>query len=188
MEAITLAPDAEDALLRGMSEFWPGITLRPPQRDAIASVCAMIDTLVCLSTGYGKSMCFQAPAAMAGVPGVTVVLTPLLALCEDQVRDLVDRGVSVARLTSDVDPDVRLRLEADLLDEDEPPETRLLYVTPEGLQKERTRDICTSLHARGLLRAIAVDEAHMVRRCRRELPRTRDWPPDTECLTRRLHR
>ena len=152
--------EAGHQIAAAIAEHWSGISLRPPQLEAIAALLAGRDVLVTLRTGFGKSLCFQAPAMMADVPGVVIVLTPLLALCQDQVQDLESRGVAVARLTSDVDPDKRGRLEEDLLEEE--PSTRLLYVTPEGLQRPRTREIVSTLHTRGLLRAFAIDEAHMV--------------------------
>ena len=143
-----------------LAKHWPSVTLRPAQVEAIAALLAGQDVLVTLRTGFGKSLCFQAPACMEDAPGVTVVITPLLSLCQDQVQDLLDRDVCVGKLTGDVDAAHRVKLEADCLEEE--PETRLLYLTPEGLQKERTREILASLHGKKLLRAIAVDEAHMV--------------------------
>ena len=140
------------------------MALRAPQGEAISALLAGRDSFVNLRTGYGKSICFQAPSCMPDTPGVTVVLTPLLSLCQDQVCDLLDRGVAVGKLTSDGGSDQRAKLERDLLlsEGEEPPTVRLLYLTPEGLQKERTREMLASLYARKLLRAIAVDEAHMV--------------------------
>ena len=113
-----------------------------------------------LSTGFGKSLCFQLPAA-AGPGGVTIVVTPLVALAKDQQSDLEERGVDAAMWSSSQDAAAKESIRFDLT-EVETPETRLLYATPEGLQTEALQQVVSSLHERGLLRAFAIDEAHCV--------------------------
>ena len=146
------------AITDALDTHWGGLALRPAQHEAIMAVLSSRDSFVGLRTGYGKSLCFQAPAAAR--PGVTVVITPLLALAQDQLCDLDERNVCAARHTSDVDPDRRARLVADLEEDD--PETKLLYLTPEGLAKEAMLEVLRALHSRRLVNAIAVDEAHCV--------------------------
>ncbi|EOD40544.1 hypothetical protein EMIHUDRAFT_222646 [Emiliania huxleyi CCMP1516] len=110
------------------------------------------------STGFGKSLCFQLPAAAS--PGVTVAITPLVALAADQLRECGERGISAASWSASLDAAARDALAADL--EEEAPDTKLLYLTPEGLQTPRVKEMLRSLHGRGLLAAFAVDEAHCV--------------------------
>ena len=151
--------EQDDMITAALLQHWGGVQLRPAQKEAIDALLAGKDAFICLRTGYGKSLCFQAPAAARR--GVTVVITPLLALAQDQLTDLVDRGVSAAKHTSDTEPEMRIRLIADLAEDE--PETRLLYLTPEGLlRRPEVFEALRSLHERRLLNAIAVDEAHCV--------------------------
>jgi ATP-dependent DNA helicase Q5 len=113
-----------------------------------------------LPTGFGKSFIYQSAAVCSR--GVTVVVTPLLALAEDQVRSLDDRGIAAALLTSSMRAERKQQLLDDLEAEDGEPETRLLYLTPEGLHLPATAAVLRRLHVRGRLAAIVVDEAHCV--------------------------
>ena len=108
-----------DAVAATLATHWPSVTLRPAQREAIEAVLAGRDSFVGLATGYGKSLCFQAPAAAAAA-GVTVCITPLLALAQDQLNDLDERGVIAVQHSSAVDAERRKRIISDLTEEDEP--------------------------------------------------------------------
>ena len=88
------------------------------------------------------------------------MLTPLLALAEDQLNDLNDRDVCAQLWASTVDRERKEALLRDL--ESDEPDTRLLYVTPEGLLTAALQDSLRSLSARGLVRAMVIDEAHCV--------------------------
>ena len=77
-----------------LATHWGSYRLKPAQREAIAVLLQGRDSLVVLRTGYGKSLCFQLPAAVS--PGVTVAITPLLALAADQLRECGERGISAA--------------------------------------------------------------------------------------------
>ena len=145
-------------LLATLKEHWGFDRLRPEQVAAVQATLDRHDSLVVLSTGFGKSICFQLPAAAS--TGVTIVLTPLLALAEDQLNDLNDRDVCAQLWASTVDPARKEALLRDL--ESDEPGTRLLYVTPEALQTTALRDSLRSLSARGLVRAMVIDEAHCV--------------------------
>jgi ATP-dependent DNA helicase RecQ len=125
---------------------------RPGQQDIVEAVTAGENVLAIMPTGGGKSLCFQLPALMRG--GVTVVISPLIALMRDQVRALQEAGVCAGALTSgntDAETDaVWEALEAGKL--------KLLYMAPERL---------AAGSAMGMLRRInvsmiAVDEAHCV--------------------------
>ena len=125
---------------------------REPQADVIAHVMQGGDALVLMPTGAGKSLCYQIPALLR--PGVGVVVSPLIALMQDQVDRLVSRGVRAASLHSNQTPEqvreVERALSEGALD--------LLYLAPERLMTLR----CLNL-LRGLPIALfAVDEAHCV--------------------------
>jgi ATP-dependent DNA helicase RecQ len=122
------------------------------QGEVIAEILAGRDALAILPTGGGKSMCYQVPALLR--EGVAVVVSPLIALMQDQVATLRDAGVRAGRLDSSLPPAERLDVLASLgegmLD--------LLYVSPEGLMSGAGLDRLR--HAKIAL--IAIDEAHCV--------------------------
>ncbi|MEE4189000.1 MAG: RecQ family ATP-dependent DNA helicase, partial [Roseobacter sp.] len=137
------------ALLRDVFGF---DVFRPGQEEIVTAVTAGENVLAIMPTGGGKSLCFQLPALMGD--GVTVVISPLIALMRDQVRALQESGVAAGALTSGNTPEetdaVFEALEAGRL--------KLLYMAPERLAAGA---------ALGLLRRIgvsliAVDEAHCV--------------------------
>src|SRR3954466_12892931 len=82
--------------LFGLDEF------RPAQRGVIESVLEGRDVLCVMPTGAGKSLCYQLPAAVGG--GLTIVVSPLISLMEDQVQQLRDEGLSAALLNSALSP------------------------------------------------------------------------------------
>ncbi|EKE44988.1 ATP-dependent DNA helicase RecQ [Oceaniovalibus guishaninsula JLT2003] len=141
------ATDAARDLLASVYGF---ADFRPGQAEIVAAVAAGQEVLAILPTGAGKSLCFQLPALMR--PGVTLVVSPLIALMRDQVRALQAAGVVAGALTSantDAETDA---VHAALADGT----LRLLYLAPERLVSART------LLARANVTAIAVDEAHCV--------------------------
>jgi ATP-dependent DNA helicase RecQ len=129
---------------------YPGF--RPGQERAIASVLGGRDTLVVLPTGGGKSLCFQVPALM--LPGLTVVVSPLISLMKDQVDALNARGLSAAFINSTLTSSQV----SDRLARAGRGDLKLLYVAPErfdvGTTAERLRNMGVSL--------LAVDEAHCI--------------------------
>lgn len=122
------------------------------QEDVIAEVLAGRDVFAVLPTGGGKSLCYQIPALVR--EGAGLVVSPLIALMQDQVAALNAAGVSAARLDSSLTPQARAdvfdRLEAGALD--------LLYVSPEGLAS----GVIAEKLSRVKLALIAIDEAHCV--------------------------
>jgi ATP-dependent DNA helicase RecQ len=125
---------------------------RPAQVPVVRSVLAGRDTLAVLPTGGGKSVCFQVPALVLG--GLTVVVSPLIALMQDQVAAAVARGLEAAALHSGIGKSEREqiwnRLETGTL--------RLLYVSPERLTR-----LAPELQAKGIRPSLlAVDEAHCI--------------------------
>jgi ATP-dependent DNA helicase RecQ len=138
----------------GYSDF------RGPQQAIVDHVVAGGDALVLMPTGGGKSLCYQIPAIVrqqAG-HGVTIVISPLIALMHDQVGALHEAGVSAAFLNSTQTFDESSALEKRLLKN----ELTLLYAAPERINTPRMKGLLASLHERGLLSLFAIDEAHCV--------------------------
>jgi ATP-dependent DNA helicase RecQ len=125
---------------------------RPAQIDVLKAVFTGLDTLAVLPTGGGKSICFQVPALVLG--GLTLVVSPLISLMQDQVSAASTRGISAACLTSGLGPSDQ----AAVWDALRSGRLRLLYVSPERLEHltPRLRD----LGIRPTL--LAVDEAHCI--------------------------
>ncbi|MDQ3271712.1 MAG: DNA helicase RecQ [Pseudomonadota bacterium] len=138
----------------GYSDF------RGPQQAIVDHVVQGGDALVLMPTGGGKSLCYQIPALVrqnAG-HGVTVVISPLIALMHDQVGALHEAGVSAAFLNSTQTQEESSALEKQLLRN----ELTLLYAAPERINTPRMKGLLGSLHERGLLSLFAIDEAHCV--------------------------
>jgi len=138
----------------GYSEF------RGPQQAIIEHVCGGGDALVLMPTGGGKSLCYQVPAIArhrAG-RGVTLVVSPLIALMHDQVGALEELGVHAAFLNSTLESDEARRIEQELLSG----RLVLLYAAPERILTPRFLAMLQSLHERGLFALLAIDEAHCV--------------------------
>jgi ATP-dependent DNA helicase RecQ len=133
---------------------------RGPQQAIIDHVAAGGDALVLMPTGGGKSLCYQIPAIArqrAG-HGITVVVSPLIALMHDQVGALHEAGVSAAFLNSTLTSEEASDIERRLLRG----EITLLYAAPERVTNGRFLAQMDSLLERGLLSLFAIDEAHCV--------------------------
>jgi len=133
---------------------------RGAQQEIVDHVVAGGDALVLMPTGGGKSLCYQVPAIVrhrAG-RGVTVVVSPLIALMHDQVGALHEVGVAAAFLNSTLDGDEARRIERELL----AGRLTLLYAAPERILTPRFLAMLESLHERRLLSLFAIDEAHCV--------------------------
>lgn len=127
-------------------------SFRPPQDQIIDSVIAGDDAMVIMPTGGGKSLCYQIPSLVR--EGCGVVVSPLIALMQDQVSALKLLGVRAAFLNSTLDPSEAAEIESDLrngtLD--------LLYIAPERLNQNRTIALLQS----ATISLFAIDEAHCV--------------------------
>ncbi len=145
-----MAPtQSPEALLR---QYWGYSQFRPLQREIIVSAAEGTDTLAVLPTGAGKSLCFQVAGLLRG--GLTLVITPLIALMHDQVAGLVGRGLAATYLNSSLEPpeiEARLRGLAQ-------GRFQFLYLSPEWLHQPKFR-----LQAPGWRVALLViDEAHCI--------------------------
>ena len=141
-----------EALARGFG--WPAF--RPGQREVVEALLAGRDVLAVLPTGAGKSLCYQLPALVR--QGLVLVVSPLVALMQDQVGQLQRRGIPAACLHRDLPPAERLDLQQRLRQG----RLRLLYLAPERLQLESTRQMLEQQADGGNLVALAVDEAHCI--------------------------
>lgn len=110
-----------------LQSIWGYDRFRDPQEDIIQTLMAGQDALVIMPTGGGKSLCFQVPALIR--PGLTLVLSPLVALMENQVQDLRAKKIPAALLHSQLDRSQRKRILSDL----ERRSLKLLYLSPETL-------------------------------------------------------
>ncbi len=131
-------------------------TFRGAQQAIIAHVAAGGDALVLMPTGGGKSLCYQIPALLRH--GVGIVVSPLIALMQDQVDALKQLGVQAAFLNSSLDADEAREVAARLLRG----ELKLLYVAPERLMTESFLGLLEKLQDNGGLALFAIDEAHCV--------------------------
>lgn len=129
---------------------------RGEQQAIIEHVAAGGDALVLMPTGGGKSLCYQIPALMR--PGVAIVISPLIALMQNQVSALKEVGVAVACLNSSLNFDALRAAERALREG----QLDLLYVAPERLMTPRFLDLLDHLRDTGRLALFAIDEAHCV--------------------------
>lgn len=147
-------------ILSILSEVFGYESFRGPQQAIIEHVSSGSDALVLMPTGGGKSLCYQIPAIArqgAGL-GITIVVSPLIALMHDQVGALHEAGVSAAflnsTLASEEAQNIELRLRRG--------EITLLYAAPERINTPRFLAQLDALYAQGLLSLFAIDEAHCV--------------------------
>jgi ATP-dependent DNA helicase RecQ len=129
---------------------------RGAQEAIIAHLMAGENALVLMPTGGGKSLCYQIPALLR--PGLTLVVSPLIALMQDQVDALRRRGVPAAYLNSTLATHEAQRLHAALLAD----RLKLLYVSPERLAQPGFLSLLDQLQARRQLSLFAIDEAHCI--------------------------
>jgi ATP-dependent DNA helicase RecQ len=134
----------------GFAGLWPG------QREVMRDVLAGRPVVAVMPTGAGKSLCYQLPAVLlAERGGLTIVVSPLIALMKDQVDALATRGIACAALTSAAGPDEQ----SAILERIRRGALTLVYVAPERFASRRFLD---ALAAGGRIELLAVDEAHCI--------------------------
>ncbi|MGZ3901009.1 MAG: RecQ family ATP-dependent DNA helicase [Bacteroidia bacterium] len=135
-----------------LKKYWGYDSFRPLQEEIIASVLEGADTLALLPTGGGKSLCFQVPGILIG--GTCLVISPLIALMNDQVQNLKKRGISAVAITSAMNfNEIEIALNNAALGH-----VQFLYVSPERLQNDEFKKKLSYLP----ITLIAVDEAHCI--------------------------
>ncbi len=125
---------------------------RPGQREVIDNLLAGRSAAAVFPTGGGKSLCYQLPAL--ALPGVTLVVSPLIALMKDQIDALIARGIAAQRLDSTLSADAYREVMQNVRNR----QLRLLYVAPERFHNERFRQAMMQIR----VSLFAVDEAHCI--------------------------
>jgi ATP-dependent DNA helicase RecQ len=149
-DEITAAPE------QALKHFFGYDCFRPGQQQIVEAVLQNQDVLVIMPTGGGKSLCYQLPALLK--PGLTIVISPLIALMQDQVQSLDDNGIGATFLNSTLSgAEVRRRNECILNRA-----IKLLYVAPERLLTEPFLHFLDEVAAEIGIATIAIDEAHCV--------------------------
>src|SRR3954449_7604344 len=151
---VTEAPAPADPALEVLERVFGYPSFRGQQAEIIEVLAQGGDALVLMPTGGGKSLCYQIPALLR--EGVGVVISPLIALMQDQVDALAELGVRAAFLNSSQDRDERRAVEEAFLAQ----ELDLLYVAPESLGGGSSPT--ARLLERGRIALFAIDEAHCV--------------------------
>ncbi len=152
-QAVSPTPTASQKALRdAVARHWGFSTLRPLQAPAMQAMLDGRDSLLVLPTGGGKSICYQAPAVVS--PGLTIVVSPLIALMKDQVDSLLEMDIPAVQLDSSKSSDQRdegmslVRSGA----------AKMLFVSPERLANPGFRQWLLNLD----VRRVAIDEAHCI--------------------------
>ena len=138
---------------------------RPNQLEAINATLSGKDTFVLMPTGGGKSLCYQLPSIIKSgkTRGVTVVISPLLSLMQDQVAHLQKLRIQALLINSEVTPEHRRLVMDSLRDPQVEKFIELLYITPEMISKSQVLiQAFHDLHRRKKLARIVIDEAHCV--------------------------
>lgn len=144
------------SLEEALKHFFGYDTFRPGQQQIVEEALQNRDLLIIMPTGGGKSLCFQLPALLK--PGLTVVVSPLIALMQDQVDALQDNGIGATFLNSSLNwEEVRSRESAILKGK-----IKLLYVAPERLLGEKFLPFLDQVRSQIGISAFAIDEAHCV--------------------------
>ena len=139
-------------LTRPLSEQFGFATFRPGQEEVIRAVLAGRDAMAVMPTGQGKSLCYQLPATI--LPGLTLVISPLIALMQDQVAGLKQRNINAAAFHSGLTGMEKHRVIQDLTQR----RLQLLYLAPERMQHESFLQLLRSLW----VSLLVVDEAHCI--------------------------
>lgn len=135
-----------------LNQFWGHDTFYPEQEKIILSILKGNDLVALLPTGAGKSICFQVPALLK--EGTCIVISPLIALIEDQIARLQSIGIAAKGVHSGQDP----KIQNEILYDFSKSKIKLLYISPERLQSESFRSFLKN----SKVSFIAIDEAHCI--------------------------
>jgi ATP-dependent DNA helicase RecQ len=145
-----------ETLEQALKHYFGYDKFRLGQREIITTALANRDLLVVMPTGGGKSLCFQLPALLK--QGVTIVVSPLIALMQDQVQQLANNGIPATFLNSSITTEERRDRATAIYNG----EIKLLYLAPERLNQEFISNFLIDLHQEVGIAGFAIDEAHCV--------------------------
>ena len=143
----------DDELLSNLNKYFSYTEFRKGQREIIDAILAGENVFAIFPTGHGKSLCYQLPALI--LPGLTVVVSPLISLMKDQVDALRSRGITSVSLLNSSQTWDEYRHEITRLRQDK---IKLLYVSPEKLRSRRFLDLLNTV----LISLFVIDEAHCI--------------------------
>ena len=135
-----------------LQKYFGYSSFRDGQEEVVSAILTGRDVLCVMPTGAGKSLCYQVPALT--LPGITLVISPLISLMKDQVRSLKSVGVDAAYINSSLTYNQYLRV----LNNTAAGMYKIIYVAPERLESADFLNLCAGLH----ISLVAVDEAHCV--------------------------
>ena len=159
-----VSSELTESVMRANVEIFNNKTFRPYQLDIITAVMQnQEDVFVVMPTGGGKSLLYQLPAVLS--KGITVVISPLLSLIQEQVTSLINLGIPAAYLSSNCNENMKDQIFNDLgrhFGEREP-YLKLLYTTPENLcNSDRLEKMLIELYKKDMLARVVIDEAHCI--------------------------
>src|SRR3984957_5109895 len=144
---------SESQIATALRKYWGYDSFRPLQKKIVHSLLAGRDTCVVMPTGGGKSLCYQLPAALLADKAV-IVVSPLIAVMQDQVAQLTQMGISAALLNSTIPAGEQREIQRNAI----AGMYRLLYLSPERLAREDT----IAWLKRIPISFFAIDEAHCI--------------------------
>lgn len=144
--------DIEELKLKVLKKYYGYDEFRPKQSQVINSILSKKDTLVLMPTGGGKSLCFQIPALM--FKGLTIVISPLISLMQDQVDSLKANGIKAEYINSTQTPKTIEEIKTKIRNQ----EIKLLYIAPERLSAVGFKEFLQTLK----ISLFAIDEAHCI--------------------------
>ncbi|MGB3507784.1 MAG: DNA helicase RecQ [Microcoleaceae cyanobacterium] len=144
------------SLEKHLKNYFGYDSFRPGQRQIIETALQQKDLLIVMPTGGGKSLCFQLPALLK--PGLTIVVSPLISLMQDQVESLQDNGIAATFLNSSLGATETRKRETEIIQG----KVKLLYVAPERLLSERFLPFLKLINTQQGISTFAIDEAHCV--------------------------
>ncbi|MFZ1705700.1 MAG: ATP-dependent DNA helicase RecQ [Saprospiraceae bacterium] len=166
-------------IIETLRKYWGFDAFRTPQEEIIQNILEKKDTVALLPTGAGKSLCYQLPSLL--LPGKTIVVTPLIALMEDQVQSLKQKKIKAENIHSFMSFKQMDRA----LDNFVFGDTKLLYISPERINS----DMFIERYKRAKVDLIAIDEAHCIsqwgfdfRPAYFDIIKLREWKPDVTFL------
>ncbi|MCT7949834.1 ATP-dependent DNA helicase [Ancylothrix sp. C2] len=141
-------------ILSSFQKIWGYADFRPPQGEIVRTILEQKDALIVMPTGAGKSICFQLPAIIQ--TGLTLVISPLVALMENQIQELQQKNLSAASLHSELSTEKRRHILQQLQNN----KLKLLYLSPETLLSKPVWSILIQPQIK--ITALIIDEAHCI--------------------------